>query len=213
MAKQTYTDPTGDTVSAKWVPAYDKLRDQIAERIAKPWADEEARLAKLKSATIADIEKLVEAAEKTAGVSLGGAKGNLQFRSFDGSITISMDRQYRTEFDERLQLAQQLITEAVKEMRESIIVTDAATAKARQNIEDLGVVATGAFQPRKNGNLDRQRIRDLRKMPVRHQKWQQAMAIIGICERTVAFRDYIRVAVRLAPDAKPQPITLDIASL
>jgi len=200
MAEKTYTDPTGQHVPAKYVPAYDKLRDQIARRIAKSWQDEQVRLAKIKTDTMADIEKLVAAAAKEAGVSLGGEKGNLQFRSFDGSITIQNDRQYRTEFDERLQFAQQLINEAIAEL------TDGSNA-------DLAEIARKAFQPRRTGNLDMQRIRDLRTYNVTHPKWKQACEIIADCERTVAYRDYIRVAVRLAPDAKPQPITLDIASL
>jgi hypothetical protein len=200
MAQKTYIDATGDTVPAKWVPAYDKLRDQIAQRIAKRWQDEEKRLAKVKADTVADIEKLIEAAAREADVNLGGDKGNVQFRSFDGTITIGRDRQYRTEFDERLQFAQRLINEAIAEL------TDGSNA-------DLAEIARKAFQPRKSGNLDMQRIRDLRTYNVKHPKWRQACEIIADCERTVAYRDYIRVAVRLAPDAKPTPVILDIANL
>jgi hypothetical protein len=201
MKKDYYTDPAGEKVPAKYVKPYDKLRDQIARQIEKDWQAEQARLAACKLRTVAAIQKLQEAAAAEAGVDLGGEKGNLQFRSFDGSITISLDRQYRTEFDERLQFAQALIKEAVAEMTEG-------TSNA-----DLAEIATKAFTPRKTGNLDMQRIRDLRTYNVSHPKWKQACEIISDCERTVAFRDYIRVAVRTAPDAKPQPITLDIASL
>lgn len=200
MAKQTYTDPAGQIIPAQYVPAYDRLRDQIAKRIAKRWKDEQVRLEKVKAETVADIAKLVEAAAKEAGVSLGGEKGNLQFRSFDGKITIQNDRQYRTEFDERLQFAQALINEAIAEL------TDGSNA-------DLAEIARKAFQPRRTGNLDMQRIRDLRSYNVKHAKWRQACEIIAECERTVAYRDYIRVAVRHTNDAKPYPITLDIASL
>lgn len=200
MAKQTYTDPAGQQVPAKYVPAYDRMRDQIAQRIAKRWQDEQARLAKVKAETEADIEKLVAAAAKAADVSLGGNKGNVQFRSFDGNITVARDRHYRTEFDERLQFAQELINEAIAEL------TDGSNA-------DLAEIASRAFSPRKSGNLDMQRIRDLRTYNVRHPKWRQACEIISECERTIAFRDYIRVAVRTAPDAKPTNINLDIASL
>jgi hypothetical protein len=201
MAEKTYTDPAGQQVPAKYVPAYDKLRDQIARRIARRWQDEQARLAQIKAETVTDIEKLIEAAAKAADVSsLGGEKGNVQFRSFDGSITIGRDRQFRTEFDERLQFAQQLINQAIAEL------TDGSNA-------DLAEIARKAFQPRKTGNLDMQRIRDLRTYNVRHPKWRQACEIISECERTVAYRDYIRVAVRQSSDAKPTAIILDIASL
>jgi hypothetical protein len=195
-----YKDPSGELVPEKYVPAYDRLRDQIATRIARRWLDERDRLAKVKAETIADIEKLVAAAAKESGVSLGGEKGNVQFRSFDGNITVASDRQFRTEFDERLKFAQQLINEAVAEMT--------ATADA-----DLAEIGRKAFQPRKSGNLDMQRIRDLRHYKVKHPKWVQACEIIGECERVVGHRDYVRVTIRIAADSKPEPIVLDIASL
>jgi hypothetical protein len=199
--KEYYTDPAGEKVPAKYVKAYDKKRDAIAQRIAKRWQDERTRLAKIKAETIADIQALVDAAELETAVSLGGAKGNIQFRSFDGSITVISDRQFRTEFDERLTMAQQLIGEAIADM-----TADAENA-------DLAEIARRAFEPRKSGNLDMQRIRDLRRYNIKHPKWAQACEIISECERTVGHRDYLRVMVRNAPDAKPEAVVLDIAAL
>ncbi len=199
--KEYYTDPAGEKVPAKYVKAYDKKRDAIAQRIAKRWQDERTRLAKIKAETIADIQALVDAAELETAVSLGGAKGNIQFRSFDGSITVISDRQFRTEFDERLTMAQQLIGEAIADM-----TADAENA-------DLAEIARRAFEPRKSGNLDMQRIRDLRRYNIKHPKWAQACEIISDCERTVGHRDYLRVLVRNAPDAKPEAVVLDIAAL
>ena len=200
MKKEYYTDPSGDQVPAKYVNAYDRQRDKIANQIAKLWIEERDRIAKVKANTLAAIEKLQAAAGKETGVDLGGAKGNLQFRSFDGTITVSLDRQYRTEFDERLQAAQQLITEAIADMTEG---SDA----------DLAEIASKAFQPRKSGNLDMQRIRDLRTYNVRHPKWRKACEIISDCERTIAHRDYIRVAIRNKADQTPTSIHLDISKL
>ena len=60
MTRKTFTDPAGQQVPAQYIQAYDKLRDQIAQRIAKRWKEEEARLAKVKAETVADIEKLIE---------------------------------------------------------------------------------------------------------------------------------------------------------
>jgi hypothetical protein len=201
MKTDYYTDPGGEKVPARYVKPYDRLRDKIARQIERDWQAEQVRLAACKARTVAAIQKLQDAAAAEAGVDLGGTKGNLQFRSFDGGITISLDRQYRTEFDERLQFAQALIKEAVAEMTEGA------------NNADLAEIATKAFTPRKSGNLDMQRIRDLRTYNVSHAKWRQACEIISDCERTVAFRDYIRVAVRTAPDASPENIHLDIAKL
>jgi hypothetical protein len=78
---------------------------------------------------------------------------------------------------------------------------------------DIAEIAHRAFQPRKSGNLDMQRIRDLRTYNVRHPKWRQACDIISACERTVAHRDYIRVAIRTQADQTPTNIPLDISKL
>ena len=204
MSEETkyYTDPTGEKVPAKYVPAYERLRDRTAQTIAREWAAEQKRLVALSERTFALIAKLQAAAEQTVeGKGLGGAKGNIQFRSFDGGITVRVDNARRTEFDERLQIAQRLINEAVKEMSEG--AQDA----------DLVEIASKAFQPRSSGNLDMQRIRDLRKYKVRNAKWQEACKIIGECERVIGHRRYVRVAVRPAPEAEPESIILDIAAV
>lgn len=211
MATTYYTDVRGDQVAAQYLSKYEKLRDKVAKRIAKRWADEETRLRKIKADTVDDIQSLVAAAEAEKDVSLGGAKGNIQFRSFDGNITVLSDRQYRTEFDERLALAQKLIEDAINEMTAK--AEQLQDVELKQTILNLTEIARKAFQPRKSGNLDMQRIRDLRKYQVKHPKWQQACEIISECERTVGHRDYLRVMVRNAPDAKPDSIVLDIAAL
>jgi len=200
--KEYYIDPMGDKVPARHVKPYDKARDRIATQIAREYLKMQARMVALKEQTMQRVEDLQARAACEAGVpSLGGAKGNVQFRSFDGNVTVTLDRQKRTEFDERLQFAQQLIHEAVEEM----------TLKGTG--ADLAEIARRSFQPRRSGNLDMQRIRDLRTYNVKHPKWRQACEIISECERTIGHREYIRVAVRRDRDHKPTPIKLDIAAL
>jgi len=197
---KTMIDAQGVAVPVRYIKKYDRERDRIARRIHARFMKAQEHLRTVKRECFADIEKLVQMAEQDAEVSLGGVKGNVQFRSFDGSITVSLDMQARTEFDERLALAQKLILEAVAEM------TAAANA-------DLAEIARRAFEPRKSGRMDMQRIRDLRNYKVEHPKWRKACEIIGECERLVGTRQYIRVAERRAPDAKPVNITLDIATI
>ena len=197
-----YTDAQGQVVPAKYVKAYDKLRDKIARRIAKEWLEEETRLRGVRARTLEAVEQLGKAAGESVGCkALGGKEGYIQFRSFDGSITVRVDNAKRTEFDERLQAAQTLIMEAVREMS-----ADATNA-------DLVEIATRAFQPRTSGQLDMQRIRDLRTYKVSHPKWKQACDIISECERVVGHRRYVRVSVRDAAGADARYINLDIAAV
>lgn len=199
---KTYFDPAGIAVAAKYVPAYDKKRDATAKAILKEFLRAEALLADVKANSVRRILALQDAAAKASGIKpLGGAKGNIQFRSFDGTITVRYDADAKTEFDERLAMAQQLINEAVQE-----IAVDAKNA-------DLVEIATRAFQPRSTGRLDMQRIRDLCHYNVRHPKWKQAVEIIKQCERQVGTRNYIRVCVRENLDSAPRHINLDIAKV
>lgn len=197
----TYTDPQGNVVPAKYVKPYDKERDRIARRILAKWEKAHAVLTDLKSETYADIAKLQALAEKTAGVTLGGKMGNVQFRSFDGSITVAIDMQPRTEFDERLALAQKLIFEAVSDITKN--TSDA-------NLLEL---VTRSFQPRKSGRFDMQKIRQLRTYKVDHDKWRKGVEIIAECERRIGSRQYVRVLRRYSETTKPQPILLDIAAI
>lgn len=200
--EKVFVDALGQQVPVKYVKAYDRLRDKIARSIARDWKAEQVRLEALKNSTIDRIEQLRKASAKEAGVKeLGGREGYIQFRSFDGSITVRLDNAKRTEFDERLELAQRLIMEAVRELSQD-----------SQNA-DLVEIATRAFQPRKGGNLDMQRIRELRSYKVSHPKWKQAVQIISDCERVIGHRRYVRVDVREDAGKEPASICLDISRL
>lgn len=198
---RVYVDPSGAQVPAKYVKKYDKERDVIAYQIRDDWAAMRESMRKLKIKTLARIDKMRQLAADETGVTLGGVKGNLQFRSFDGKVTVSIESQHRTEFDERLTLAQQLIMSAVAELTSG---TDSA---------DLAEIAGRAFRPRKNGNLDMARVRELRSYNVKHPKWVQACEIIADCERDIGTRQYVRVQERLTVDARPENIVLDMACI
>jgi len=206
QSKKVYIDPDGNTVPAKHVSAYDRKRDAIANRIFNLWGAEEQRLTSLQAATNRLLDELRAAAAKEAGVKLGGAKGYLQFRSFDGRIIIRFENRSKTEFDERISLVQQLIREAIDEL--------AADAGRGAKVQELRKVADAAFKPRgKDGRLDRQRVRDIATVQVDHPKWRKAAELIRECDKVVGHQEYVRVAKRLAPEAEPIPIILDIAKV
>lgn len=200
-----YIDPTGEKIPAKYISAYDKKRDAIAQRIAKLWLDERRRLENVKEKTMALIDEVRSAAAKDAGVKLGGKKGYLQFRDFRGQVVVRFENVERTEFDERISMVQQLINEAIEDM---------ATGAGRSGkAQELRKVAEAAFRPRgKDGKLDRQRVRDIANVKINHPKWRKAAELIRECDKVVGHKPYIRVMltndVGIAPH---QPIVLDIA--
>lgn len=205
-SQKTYVDPDGNAIPAKHVRPYDRKRDAIANRIFNLWGAEEQRLTALKATTNRLLDEVREAAAKEAGVKLGGAKGYLQFRSFDGRIIIRFENRSKTEFDERISIVQQLIREAIDEL-----ATDAGRSG---KVQELRKVADAAFKPRgKDGRLDRQRVRDIAAVQVDHPKWRKAAELIRECDKVVGHQEYVRVAKRLAPDQEPNPIILDISKV
>ncbi len=205
-SQKIYTDPDGNPVPAKYVSAYDKARDRITRKIYDLWGKEEERLTQLRATTERLIDEVRQAAAKEAGVKLGGAKGYLQFRSFDGRIIVRFENVAQVDFDERLSLAQQLIGEAIDDM--------AGDTSKNAKLAGLRKIAEAAFKPRgKNGKLDRQRVRDIANVHVDHPKWRKAAEIIRECEQVTGHKAYVRVAKRLAPEAPPIPIVLDITKV
>mgnify|MGYP000853808379 FL=1 len=205
-SQKFYVDPEGNRIPAKHVRPYDRKRDAIANRIFNLWGAEEQRLTALKATTNRLLDEIRDAAAKEAGVKLGGAKGYLQFRSFDGRIIIRFENRSKTEFDERISIVQQLIREAIDEL-----ATDAGRSG---KVQELRKVADAAFKPRgKDGRLDRQRVRDIAAVQVDHTKWRKAAELIRECDKVVGHQEYVRVAKRLAPDQEPNPIILDISKV
>jgi len=205
-SQKIYTDPDGNPVPAKYISAYDKARDRITRKIYDLWGKEEERLTQLRAQTERLIDEVRQAAAKEAGVKLGGAKGYLQFRSFDGRIIVRFENVAQVDFDERLSLAQQLIGEAIDDM--------AGDTSKNAKLAGLRKIAEAAFKPRgKNGKLDRQRVRDIANVQVNHPKWRKAAELIRECETITGHKAYVRVAKRLAPEAPPIPIVLDITKV
>ncbi len=208
--KTEYIDALGQRVPAKYVGKYDRARDAAADAILERWTDMEARLVALHRWTVGQIEAVVQAsAEDPLARGIGaGERGNAQFRSFDGSVVVSLDVQAREEFEPQLIAeAQRLVLEVIQEGSDAIRASGAGGLAV-----DVAEIARRAFTPRKSGRLDMARVRELTTLQVKHPKWQRAMEIIGSAARIVGSRRYLRVEVRESPEARPRAILLDLAA-
>lgn len=181
-------DGNGEQVPAKYVKPYDRARDRIARRIAKRWDDERSRLERVYAETMADIDELAEISGRE-GVRVGGAKGNLQFQSFDRLIQVGMDARYDMEFDERLRTAQALI--------EQFVADKSAGVDA-----DLRELVLAAFRPTSDGLLPRARILGLLRLKIAGPTWARAMDLIKESINTRRGKTLIRVERRASTDDK-----------
>lgn len=201
--KIEYIDANGNHVPAKYVTAHEKKRDAAAKKIYALWQAEQQRLIALRQKTDAIIDDILADAQADAGVEVDRKIGNVQFRSFDGSLIICRDVQRVKELGEQLAIIQQLIMEAINEMAEG----------ARS--ADIASIAKAAFTPRRSGRLDMQRIRDLVKIKVSHPKWKKAVSLLALAERDIGSRTYVRVSkvTRSGTTSRINPLWLNMAKL
>lgn len=183
MKERTYIDAAGREVPAKYVPKFAKEKDAAARKILEAWRKEEARLKALWKETVAAVEKIHAGARKEEKLEPAAVadKGYFSFRTFDGRVTVRLDRAREVVFNEKLDLAKELIDEAVEEI-------------AGEAAGDLRTIVESAFKPRgKNRTLDRQRLSDICKMNVRNAKWQKAVELIKAAAEESQRMDYLRV--------------------
>lgn len=206
-----YINPLGNEVPPESVSKFDKERDRTVRAVLADWQRARAALEAVSARTNARLDKIRKLAAKQAGVQLGGAKGYFQLRSYDGKIIVRFENVPVMEFDERLELVQHLVFEAIDEKASAAAIGD---AQQKKDVMDLRGLAADAFRPRgREGKIDRQRVRDLLNIAFDHDKWRQAQKIIREADRIIGHRAYVRVAVQTNPKAKPEPIILDICKV
>lgn len=193
-------DAQGRLVPEAMVAPIDKLRDQTVARLvdrAKRLSDE---MAAFKRLAFQDIAAFLAISAEQYDVQLGGAKGNVTLRSYDGRYRIERQVQDTLVFDERLMAAKALIDECITEW----------ASDARDEIK---VLVNDAFQVDKAGNVNTGRVLGLRRLAIKGEKWQRAMQAIGDSLSVVGSRSYVRVYERVGDTDRYEAISLDLAAL
>ncbi len=176
----------------------DLARDALVKEIAQR-AKELAELAQyFKIRTMQDIQAFVELSAERFGTSIGGVKGNISLRSYDGRYRVQRDMDEYLTFDERLQVAKALIDECIHKW------ADGATMEIRALIND-------AFQVDKRGRVNTKRILSLRRINIEDPTWKRAMDAISESIQVAGSRAYIRVYER-QDNGEYRQINLDPAS-
>ena len=192
-----FVDAQGQSVPSAYVKPYDKARDKIARRILARFERAHAYLARLKAESLADIETL----RASDGATLGGAKGNIQFSSFDGLVRIRVDARTLVDFDDRFRQAQSLIFAYVDEL----------TGATDQG--DVAEIIRAAFRPNGAGMLSRARVMGLLRLNIKHVTWVQAMDLLRECQFVKSGKSYLYCEIKPNRDADFEPIPLDLAAI
>lgn len=193
-------DTMGRLVRESMVKEIDKLRDDLVCDLVRRARDTSGALLAFKTRAFEEIESFVELSAAEYDQTYGGTKGNINLVSYDGRYKIQRAVSDHFEFDERLQVAKELIDACISDW------TDESRPEVQMLIND-------AFQVDKKGNVSTKRIMSLRKFNIEDERWTKAMAAINDSLTVVGSRVYLRVYERIEGTDQWKQIPLDLASV
>lgn len=190
----------GHLVPVEMVKEIDKLRDELIVGLiekAQPVSD---ALKEFKEYAFSNIESFIELSAAEYDSHLGGKKGNVTLYSYDGKYRMVRAKADLQVFDERLQIAKELIDECLNEW-------------TSESGPELKTLVNSAFQVDKEGNVNAKRILALRKHNIEDPRWLKAMSAIADGLTVIGSRAYVRLYERIEDTDKWKPISLDIAGV
>jgi hypothetical protein len=193
------TDSQGRQVPEELVKDIDKLRDQTVRRIADEAVKMKDVLNQFKERIREDIYSFVEKSAGEYGIKWGGKKGNIALTTYDGQYKLLVAMNDNVTFDERLQVARELISKCLNKWSDG----------ARQEIK---LLVNDAFQVDKTGKISTARVLGLRRLDIQDSDWKKAMTAITESIQITGTKQYLRVYERDA-HGEYQMIPLDVAAL
>jgi len=189
----------GHLVPVESIQEIDLARDEFVSSMVAKAKSFEGILKAFKANIRDDFQAFVDLSAEKYQANLGGEKGNISLKSFDGGMEVSRDISELIEFDERLHVAKALVDECLREW------TKHSDSKIRTLVES-------AFQVDKKGNVNTKRILGLRKLKIDDDKWKLAMEAISDAITVTGTRIYFRFYERGDQD-RMQQVNLDFSGV
>lgn len=179
----------------------DKLRDDMVHEIVNESIQKHKELQEMKKRFFSTINAFVCLSAEKYNLNYGGKKGNMTFVSYDGMYKVVVSVNENIFFDERLQIAKELIDQCIQDW-------------ATDSRNEIKALIQDAFYVGKSGKLDKNRILGLRRLDIQDERWQKAMTAISDSIQIAGSREYIRIYERDPNNSdKYNLINLDIAAL
>lgn len=190
---------SGHLVPLSKIHATSLLEDQAVRKIIAYADDLSARIARFRGHTFDDVGALLELLAEKYGAVRGGKKGNVQLTSFDGTLRVNVQVQDQITFGPELQIAKGLV--------DAFIMKEAAGAT-----DNIRALVEHAFQVDKEGRINRAALFQLRRLSIDDPDWKSAMEALGDAIRVIGSKEYVRFYRRSGPDARWEPISIDLAA-
>ena len=200
MEEQKYmTDSMGRLVPIEIVSEIDKLRDQTVRGIMKDAFGMRDKLEAFKQEVKENILAFVQLSAEKYGKKWGGSKGNFTLTTFDGKYRMIVAIDENIFFDERLQVAREIISDCIGKWSEG-------------TRSELKALVNDAFQVDKTGKINTNRVLGLRRLDIQDEDWKRAMQAISDSIQVTGSKQYIRFYEK-NENGKYVQIPLDVAAL
>lgn len=192
----------GSLVPESKVTAVDKARDAIVRQLVADATKTSADLAAFKAAALQAVEAFCQRSAAEYGVQLRGAagKGNVSLVSYDGRFKVERQVADRIAFDERLQVAKQLIDDCVR-------------GWLKGSNDHIKVIVNDAFKVDRQGRIPVSKVLDLRRHKISDAAWLKAMDAISDSVTAVGSATYVRFYRRSETTGEYLPIPLTAAAV
>lgn len=189
----------GHLIPIDKVKPIDKLRDEVVKDMIAIAVKQRADMRLAKNKLFDAFNEFVALSAQEYDVQMGGKKGNTTLLSYDGKYKVQLAVSENMVFDERLQVAKQLIDECLTDW----------TKDSNDNIKAL---INQAFQVDKEGKVSTSRVLALRSLDINDAKWDRAMDAISDAIQVTDTKEYIRFYERDSDGAYHQ-ISLDFSNV
>jgi hypothetical protein len=190
----------GHLVPVDQIKDIDRLRDDLVMEVIAKVKGLQEQMIRVKAEIATEVEAFLELSAREYDTNYGGKKGNVTLASFDGQYQVKRAVSDHLQFDERLQVAKELIDQCIHEW----------TAGSRSEVQAL---VEHAFQTDREGKINTARVLGLRSLDIKHEKWQQAMQAIMDSIKVTGSKSYLRFYERQGQDGPYRQIPLDVAAL
>lgn len=182
------------------VKPVDKLRDDLVKNLMSKTKQVQKIIENHRNICWEDIKAFLEISASEHNVKYGGEKGNITLLSYDGKYKVVIANQDYISFNEKLQIAKDLIDECIRKW-------------AKGADKNLLALVNDAFKVDKQGKISTEKILGLRRLEINDFTWNEAMKAITESITVEDSKRYIRFYERRDKDGKYEHISLSPQSL
>ena len=198
--KEFLEDAQGRLVPVSAIKPIDLKRHEAVTSIMADTFKERDRLIEFKKSIWLRVQDFrAESAKDSGAKKYGGAKGNVTLTSFDGKFKVMVAVNDTIQFNEKLQVAKQLIDKCIASWSEGAN-------------ENLRAIVDDAFNVGKSGLVSTSRVLGLRRLNIKDPTWKKAMDAITESMQVASSKTYMRFYERQS-DGSYKQIPLDVANL